>query len=479
LRVTVLAELSRAVPAVFEGKGEELMDFLYQKVLLPPCELNMELEDEDWLAEEDIPSLGRAKIRALKVCRNRCLSQASSPLALDVFSSVLKLYLTLLRNDGSFSLDASEPKGVASLLRLHAASSLLTLSTAEIYQKPIHRYFTELALTIQDTCGDVRFKFLLKVIAGLQQQKLHRNYNLVLFLTAVDPDSSTRDKARQYVGYAMKRLSQEMRIANMEMIFIRLLHLLAHHPDFDLEDLDGLKEFTKYLNFYLDLVSTADNLPLLYHLAMKIKTVRDADSAEHTQHLYVLGEMAQELIKVRSKQHSWPLPSYPGKIKLPADIFKALHTPEMANKITKHVYAPESIMNWLAAEGSKAQQSPNPSKKKAQPTTGHVTSGDEIDDTPSIPRKRKAKSAKPNSDTKRKRGRPRKQRVLPSESEEHSEDEDSDVQINSHSEQRNGRTGSHRVKEESPPPKDIEGEAPAKPREGLQTRASAKRESRN
>lgn len=34
----------------------------------------------------------------------------------------------------------------------------------------------------------------------------------------------------------------------------------------------------RYIDFYLDLVATPDNISLLYHLAMKAKTVRDAES---------------------------------------------------------------------------------------------------------------------------------------------------------------------------------------------------------
>jgi hypothetical protein len=85
---------------------------------------------------------------------------------------------------------------------------------------------------------------------------------------------------------------------------------------------------------------------------MKVKTVRDGESEQHSKvsqpstlvtilvfglttvkNLYVLSEIAQEMIKSRSKQHSWPLPSYPGKLKLPTDIFKPLPNPEMANKV--------------------------------------------------------------------------------------------------------------------------------------------------
>jgi hypothetical protein len=73
------------------------------------------------------------------------------------------------------------------------------------------------------------------------------------------------------------------------------------------------------------------------------------------------------------------------------------------------------------------------------------------------------------------RGRPRK-RIEVSEPEESSEGEDSgDEQVVSPSKmQRNGRTGSHRVKEESPPAQnDDEPETPK--REGLRTRAGGVR----
>ena len=39
----------------------------------------------------------------------------------------------------------------------------------------------------------------------------------------------------------------------------------------------------RYLDFYLDLVATSDNISLLYHLAMKAKTVRDAESHTYSE----------------------------------------------------------------------------------------------------------------------------------------------------------------------------------------------------
>jgi len=39
----------------------------------------------------------------------------------------------------------------------------------------------------------------------------------------------------------------------------------------------------RYIQFYLELIATSDNVSLLYHLAMKCKTVRDSESYTHTE----------------------------------------------------------------------------------------------------------------------------------------------------------------------------------------------------
>ena len=39
----------------------------------------------------------------------------------------------------------------------------------------------------------------------------------------------------------------------------------------------------RYIQFYLELIATSDNISLLYHLAMKCKTVRDSESHTHTE----------------------------------------------------------------------------------------------------------------------------------------------------------------------------------------------------
>jgi sister chromatid cohesion protein PDS5 len=50
-------------------------------------------------------------------------------------------------------------------------------------------------MILQDTCFNVRNLFLHKLIGflGNQQQKLPNNFNLILFLTAHDPEDENRE----------------------------------------------------------------------------------------------------------------------------------------------------------------------------------------------------------------------------------------------------------------------------------------------
>lgn len=63
------------------------------------------------------------------------------------------------------------------------------------------------------------------------------------------------------------------------MSFIRLIHLLAHHPDFSNEDQD-LKSFAQFIEFYLSCIATAENISYLYHASQRIKTSVDNVSEE-------------------------------------------------------------------------------------------------------------------------------------------------------------------------------------------------------
>jgi sister chromatid cohesion protein PDS5 len=64
--------------------------------------------EEEWIPDEDVlPSL-RAKVFALKVCRNRCLALASSDNALENATPALKMFASVLEHNGSLNPEAEE-----------------------------------------------------------------------------------------------------------------------------------------------------------------------------------------------------------------------------------------------------------------------------------------------------------------------------------------------------------------------------------
>lgn len=103
---------------------------------------------------------------------------------------------------------------------------------------------------------------------------------------------------------------------------------------------------------FIRLVVKKDNLPYIFNIAVKLKTVADAQSAEYDkvrlflsrglasrltrlpvlQALHILSELSQHLLKRVAAINQWPIPTYPGNVPLPGDIFKAL-TPSKAQQV--------------------------------------------------------------------------------------------------------------------------------------------------
>ena len=63
----------------------------------------------DWLPEDELPPLARAKIRAIKICRHRSLVQSQSDSALVTAKPVIKMLATLVQNGGSVIEENGEP----------------------------------------------------------------------------------------------------------------------------------------------------------------------------------------------------------------------------------------------------------------------------------------------------------------------------------------------------------------------------------
>lgn len=163
-------------------------------------------------------------------------------------------------------------------MRLQASRSLLKLARSTNFADLIKPNFLILAVEVQDPCFFVRQNFVRKLVELLRVHQLHYDFTVMLYLAAHDEDdikTFVRMQVKQLVDQA-SRASDGRERQLIVYGFVRLIHLLAHHPDYSKtpEDLLGI---TKYLDFFLDIVATKDNVSLLYALASKVKTIRDRD----------------------------------------------------------------------------------------------------------------------------------------------------------------------------------------------------------
>lgn len=127
--------------------------------------------------------------------------------------------------------------------------------------------------------------FLTKLLSLLQLRKLPPRYNVIPFLTVHDPETDVKStvfiyhcqsdhilklcQAASYISGTFKKMNSSRSISSLlflmthsrhlflgqraehfELIFIRLLHLLAHHPDFNTTH-DDLLDVAKFVSIMM------------------------------------------------------------------------------------------------------------------------------------------------------------------------------------------------------------------------------------
>ncbi|KAG8757054.1 hypothetical protein FRC14_002423 [Serendipita sp. 396] len=378
--VAALAELARYMPATFEEKSEDIVRFLFKDLVHRPVEQDsMDIDNADeveWCTKEQLHPLVIAKCGVMRLLVNRCLAHTRGDDAEKVSQPVAKLLMDVLDGDGSFTpyegdeVDRDRLKDMReggapsrSHIRLKAAKCLLRLAQEKSLLPPIISRLPSLALVAQDFCWEVRSLFITKLTILLSSNKLQPVFNTIVFLTCHDVETNILQRAKNYVLVQQRKLNPKQRLIFFDIIFVRYLHLLAHHPDFEVsENEEGLPALAKYVGFFVELVANADNVSLLYHLAQQCKTVRDNAGHTFSERLYLLSELAEYVIKQRAQELSWTIPAYPERVHMPMDIFKSL-PPETVKEIRKTVYLTDEMIEWII-EMEKARKSAQPKARK-------------------------------------------------------------------------------------------------------------------
>ncbi|KAF9443853.1 ARM repeat-containing protein [Macrolepiota fuliginosa MF-IS2] len=468
--VAALVQYARYAPGMFEEYSDVIMEYLVRRVInMPVIDGTVEGEDdnaEEWYEDSaDVPPLLWAKISTLKVFRHRCLNAAvaytqaaqkdnvqdrdkgkgketgaadgGKERAEKIVGPVVKMMQMLIVNEGAMSPDSKEDPKARSRMRLQAAVTLLHLARMDVYLALVMENFGRLVLTIQDTCYGVRSTFLNKLIVLFMSRKLPPAFSVIFFLTVHDPEEDVKTSAEACVRSLLRKLSPAQRVEYFELMFVRLLHTLAHHPDFGTEH-DDLLDLAKYLKFYLGLIATSENVSLLYNLTQKGKTVRDHASFTHSENFYILCELSQDLIKVHASVHSWSIQSYPGKVRMPADILRPLPNAEAANRILKTTFLPDETREWVA-NSYQHQRKERKATTAATATGGGGAASDKEGGSAVVSAGGKRKASKSRgSAAKRRKGKKDKWDSDENDDDEEEEEEDVDMDGQDEEEQAEG-----------------------------------------
>lgn len=260
---------------------------------------------------------------------------------------VYKLLNTLVAQEGELSQsgEAKTPESHKVALRLAAGVQILKLSCSRVTDQILGpRDFNKLAQLTQDPKESVRTGFGNALKKYLGQGKLTTRFYAFVFLYAFEPAKQFKRATETWIKSRAAR-SAVIHDTLPESTFPRLLSLLAHHQDFDVADVDD--DFVEYIVFFLRNVASEANLPILYNIAERLKTVQDAIEPDESERLYIISDLAQATIRAFQDQRSWSLQLSSKRARLPGIIFVALPDHDTAQTISETRFAPDELMERI------------------------------------------------------------------------------------------------------------------------------------
>jgi sister chromatid cohesion protein PDS5 len=346
-RLAALSQLAFVGPTDMEDERDTIMDIVINQVF---NQTDIDSDDTDWVDEPNDHLA--ARLWALRILVNLVRRYNGEEATKSHAEAVYKTLKQILANGGSISLKHRLPASYESWLRLSAAKLILKMSSNPHLDRLLTlRAFEKLALVAQDPITQVRERFVKTTIKYLTQQRVGPRFYTILFLLAFD-QGYVKEFAAKFIRARCIQLASQ-KDTTMEAVFCRLLSLLAHHPDFadDANSPDGfvnagnLADFVRYITFYLQSVANSENLGMIYHVAQRVKNVKDGMDPEKSDNLYVLSDLSQAVIRQYEDAHGWSMQAWPGKFKLPAGLFTPLPSHDAAQQIATKQFIPADLVD--------------------------------------------------------------------------------------------------------------------------------------
>ncbi|KAH8090375.1 armadillo-type protein [Filobasidium floriforme] len=365
--------IKRNVDAI-KPKVDSIVDRLNARVLSEVVE--PAATDERWRKWEELDERSQTKVLALKVQIEVCLMGLPGVIEVQArHREGVKALHRVIASAGQIDEEPQESGALAGHLRLVAATGLTKMAHYREYEEMISSAcFEEIAYQIQDEYYPVRYGYLQKLHKYLLRRRHAPRWYILPFLVAHDVEQDVKDMGIKITQDVQHRLPDKQRVTMIEKPFVRLLSLLAHHPDFETTGADDLIAMSQYINLYLDEVANQRNVTLLYYLANRIKTVQDIK--ESGDRLYLLSELAQLLLQQRAQAQQWSIDQYSGKHNMPSDIFARLPNSDVSKEIARKQYLTADMARELQASTARKPAKPLPIEKPpkvAKPPKERIT----------------------------------------------------------------------------------------------------------
>lgn len=398
--LSAIAEICKVDPLTVEDKYSELTETLIKKVFKTNRKMNENVLDDfrnnnqNWLndtlldVEYSLHSIYE-KILGFRFLVNKLKSQALKiedddisekerimQMALPVFT----LFISTIGNSGEIVRKGSPswptPDIYKLKLRLAAGLNILKLAKIPLYNQMIDpTTLRRLSFLITDPNPHVRELFMNALQKNINDGLISERFLAILYFVSLENTTETKSNAIMWIKSLFKR--QEGKFIKFEKSLVRLIHIIAHHEHFislmngdsddkenrrqDIEESDNLiKAYTyasKIIVFCVKIIATPENISLLYYFANRVKQYRDAtvskDAYEEEElpdavlNLYRIADLALLVIKEYGEMKGWVVPTWPGKIKLPSDIYVAMSSASELQSIQGKVYVSDKVQLLL------------------------------------------------------------------------------------------------------------------------------------
>ncbi|KAI8082933.1 armadillo-type protein [Halteromyces radiatus] len=305
--LTSLSVFALYTPLLVQPHLDILFDFITQKCLAQTLLVQNPDNNYEWEEYDDLKDISKQKLAGVPILSNYLIGMGNLKEQVDddIVTNLFTILWNFIETTCDVAVTNRTSAAESSHLRLLAAETIVQLAEYPPYQQLVTMtHFERLALLLQDSCFFVRSQFGESLMLGLIKSQLHSRYYTLLFLCAHEPEESFLKKVAHFIRGRASRV--EPMKSTTELTIIRLIHLLAHHPDFGQSD-EELYTFSQYIDFYISCIVTSENISYLYNCVQKIKISVDTLAEDEGENSNILCDLACRLFERKSKRSGWQI----------------------------------------------------------------------------------------------------------------------------------------------------------------------------